>query len=177
MATETHSYTIALARPSDIPLLPQIELAAARLFEGYGPEWLLTETTSLETLRRAENAGLLWVALSDDVPVGFADVELIEPGSAHLEELDVHPDHMRRGLGSSLVMTVCDWAASQGYGAVTLNTARDVAWNMPFYARLGFEEVPREEWSPAVRKVFEHETSRGLDPSRRLVMRRWSFGR
>src|SRR5690349_3798476 len=149
MATETHSYTIALARPSDIPLLPQIELAAARLFEGYGPEWLLTETTSVETLRRAENAGLLWVALSDDVAVGFADVELIEPGSAHLEELDVHPDHMRRGLGSRLVMTVCDWAASQGYGAVTLNTARDVAWNMPFYARLGFEEVPREEWSPA----------------------------
>lgn len=177
MPTETHSYTIALARPSDIPLLPGIELAAARLFEGYGPEWLLSETTSEETLRRAQRANLLWVALADDVPVGFAAVELIEPGSAHLEELDVHPDHMRRGLGSRLVMTVCDWAASQGYAAVTLNTSRDVEWNMPFYARLGFEEVPREDWSPAVHRVFEHETSRGLDAARRLVMRRWSVAR
>src|ERR1041385_6200733 len=171
MPTETHSYTIELARPFDIPLLPAIELAAARLFDGYGPEWLLTETTSEETLRRAQRAGLLWVALADDVPVGFADVELIEPGSAHLEELDVHPDHMRRGLGSRLVMTVCEWASSQGYHAVTLNTSRDVAWNMPFYARLGFEEVREEDWSPAVRSVFERETSRGLDASRRLVMR------
>lgn len=172
MSTETRSYAIALARPSDLSYLRGIELAAARLFEGYAPELLLTQTTSEESLRRGQRDGLLWVALADDVPVGFALVDLIEPASAHLDELDVHTDHMRRGLGSRLVMTVCEWAASQGYGAVTLNTSRDVAWNMPFYIRLGFEEVPVEHWSPAVRRVFEAETARGLDASRRIVMRR-----
>ncbi|MFL5500853.1 MAG: GNAT family N-acetyltransferase [Gemmatimonadaceae bacterium] len=170
--TETLSYTIALARPADVPHLREIELDAARLFEGYAPESLLTQTTSGETLHRGQRDGMLWVALADDAPVGFALVDLIEPGSAHLEELDVHTGHMRRGLGSRLVTTVCDWAANRGYGAVTLNTSRDVEWNMPFYARLGFEEVPQGEWSPAVRRVFDEETSRGLDASRRLVMRR-----
>jgi GNAT superfamily N-acetyltransferase len=174
---ETLSYTIDLARPADVPHLRGIELAAARLFEGYAPESLLTQTTSAKVLRRGQRDGLLWVALADELPVGFALVELIEPGSAHLEELDMHPDHMRRGLGSRLVMTVCDWAAGQGYGGVTLNTSRDVAWNMPFYARLGFEEVPREEWSSALSRVFNNETSRGLDASRRLVMRRRSVAR
>lgn len=169
---ETLSYTIARARASDVPLLPTIELAAARLFEGYAPESLLSQTTSEATLLRGQRRGLLWVALAEDKPVGFALVDLVEPRSAHLEELDVHIDHMRRGLGSRLVMTVCNWAADAGFDEVTLNTARDVSWNMPFYQRLGFEEVPREDWTPALRAVFAAETSRGLDPTRRLVMRR-----
>ncbi|HET9634849.1 MAG TPA: GNAT family N-acetyltransferase [Gemmatimonadaceae bacterium] len=174
---ETVSYTITLARAGDVPLLPAIELAAARLFEGYAPESLLTQTTSEQTLRLGQRRGLLWVALADDKPVGFALVDQIEPQSAHLEELDVHTDHMRRGLGSRLVTTVCDWAAEKGFDAVTLNTARDVWWNMPFYERLGFKEVPRDEWTPALRRVFATETNRGLDPTRRLVMRRRTASR
>ena len=43
----------------------------------------------------------------------------------HLEELDVHPDHGRRGLGSSLVMAVRDWAAATGHEAITLTTFRE----------------------------------------------------
>lgn len=168
----TASYRIAAARPTDVALLPAIEIAASSLFVGYAPESLLTQTTSEESLRRGQNHGHLWVALTEDRPVGFALVEQIEPGSAHLEELDVHPDHGRRGLGGRLVTAVCDWAASKGYASVTLTTSRDVAWNMPFYARLGFEEVKLEEQTPALRAVFDAETRRGLDASRRLVMRR-----
>jgi GNAT superfamily N-acetyltransferase len=168
----TTSYRIASARPTDVPLLPAIELADARLFVGYASEWLLNQTTSEQSLSRGQSDGHLWVALTGDQPVGFALVDLIEPASAHLEELDVHPDHGRRGLGRRLVTTVCDWAAGKGYTSVTLNTSRDVAWNMPFYARLGFEEVPVEEQTPALRAVFDAETRRGLDANRRLVMRR-----
>jgi GNAT superfamily N-acetyltransferase len=168
----TTSYRIVAARPTDVALLPAIELAAARLFVGYAPESLLTQTTSENSLMRGHDDGHLWVALADDQPVGFALVDLIEPASAHLEELDVHPDHGRRGLGRRLVATVCDWAVSKGYSSVTLNTSRDVEWNMPFYARLGFEEVPVEQQSLELREVFDAETRRGLDASRRLVMRR-----
>lgn len=116
--------------------------------------------------------GRLWVALADDVAVGFAHVELIEREAAHLEEIDVVPAHGRRGLGTALVLRVCDWAARQGYASVSLTTFRDVPWNMPFYARLGFEVVPRERCSAALRAVVDDETRRGLDPARRVVMRR-----
>jgi GNAT superfamily N-acetyltransferase len=110
--------------------------------------------------------------LLNDVAVGFAHVEVIERGTAHLEEIDVDPAHGRRGLGTQLVLQVCDWAASNGYESVTLTTFRDIPWNMPFYARLGFEIVPTAQLSPALLAVVEDETRRGLDPASRVVMRR-----
>jgi putative acetyltransferase len=164
-------YRIATARPADLPLLPAIELAAARLLLGRAPESLLTEVTSQAVLRKAQSLGQLWVALADDVPVGFAHVEILEAGSAHLEEIDVHPDHGRRGVGTMLVQTVCEWAANAGYGSVTLSTFRDVPWNMPFYARLGFEVIPTDSLTPALRAAVEDEERRGLDSTTRVVMR------
>jgi hypothetical protein len=71
-------------------------------------------------------------------------------------------------------MAVCEWAANAGKAAVTLTTFRDVAWNMPFYARLGFEVIPVNALTPALLSVVEDETRRGLDPTRRVTMRRAS---
>lgn len=165
-------YRIAAARPTDLPLLPAIELAAATLLAGHAPASVLAETTTQAALEDAQQRGHLWVALADGVPAGFAHVEVLEPGIAHLEEIDVHPEHGRRGLGRRLVLAVCRWAANNGYSWVTLTTFRDVPWNMSFYARLGFEEIPPEELTPALRSVVDDETRRGLDPSRRVAMRR-----
>jgi GNAT superfamily N-acetyltransferase len=165
-------YEITTARPRDVPLLPALELAAATLLIGHAPAAVLAETTTREDYDDAQRQGHLWVALMDDAPVGFAHVEVIEAGVAHLEELDVHPEHGRRGLGTGLVMAVCAWAASQGFQAVTLTTFRDVPWNMPFYARLGFEVISPQELSPAARSRVEDEARRGLDPANRVAMRR-----
>ena len=167
-----HVYTITRARPKDLAVLPTIELAAARLLVGHAPESILNETTSDEVLKTAQRHGYLWVALADDVPVGFAHIEVIEPTVAHLEEIDVHPQHGRRGLGTKLVRAICAWAIAAGYHSVTLTTFRDVPWNMPFYARLGFEVIPPVALSPALRSVVQDETRRGLDPTRRVAMRR-----
>ena len=165
-------YTITAARPRDLAALPAIELAAARLLVGLAPESVLNETTSDEVLCNAQRHGHLWVALADDVPVGFAHIEVIEPAVAHLEEIDVHPQHGRRGLGTRLVRAMCAWAMAAGYHSVTLTTFRDVPWNMPFYARLGFDVIQSESLSPALRRVVQDETRRGLDPARRVAMRR-----
>jgi GNAT superfamily N-acetyltransferase len=167
----TSLYTISVARPADLARLPEIELAAARLLAGLAPESVLSETTSPEILKVAQGEGRLWVALADDVPVGFAHVEVLDADTVHLEEIDVHPDHGRRGLGARLVMHVCRWAADAGYRAVTLTTFRDVPWNMPFYARLGCVIVRTEDVNPALGAIVEDEARRGLDPARRVAMR------
>jgi GNAT superfamily N-acetyltransferase len=167
-------YTITAARPRDIALLGAIELAAASLLVGHAPESVLKETTSTGVLRRAQRDGRLWVALAHDVPVGFAHVEVIESDAAHLEEIDVHPEHGRRGLGTRLVTHVCEWAAAAGFQSVSLTTFRDVSWNMPFYARLGFNVIADCELTPALRRVVDDERRRGLDSSRRVVMQRVS---
>ena len=165
-------YRICAARANDLPLLPAIELAAARLLAGHAPESVLTETTSDDELKDAHARGHLWVALADDVPVGFAHVKVLEPTVVHLEEIDVHPDHGRRGLGRQLVMAVCAGTARDGFRSVTLTTFRDIPWNMPFYARLGFQVISPAHLSSALRAVIEDETRRGLDPTRRVAMGR-----
>jgi len=95
-----------------------------RLLVGHGPEFVLNETTSLEALQTAQREGHLWVALTDDVPVGFAHAELIARDAVHLEEIDVHPDHGRRGLGAKLVLRVCEWAAAELADAQAARTRR-----------------------------------------------------
>jgi GNAT superfamily N-acetyltransferase len=163
-------YTITAARQEDLSRLAAIELAAARLLEGHAPESVLNETTRGAVLQKAQREGHLWVALTDDVPVGFAHVEVRDRDAVHLEEIDVHPEHSRRGLGRKLVLHVCEWAAEHGYQSVTLTTFRDLPWNMPFYARLGFTAVRADQLSTGLRAIVDDETHRGLDPLRRVVM-------
>ncbi|MEO5820374.1 MAG: hypothetical protein ABIT71_07680 [Vicinamibacteraceae bacterium] len=45
-----------------------------------------------------------------------------------------------------------------------------MAWNMPWYSRLGFVELPPEAWHGALRRQVASETARGLDPAGRLAM-------
>ena len=165
------SYSISLARLRDLPKLGAIELRAATLLEGVAPRSILAEFTPEEDFRAAHADGRLWVALHDDEPVGFAIVEMLDDGLPHLEEIDVDPDHGRRGLGAAMVRAVCDWTAASSYSEVTLTTFRAVPWNRPFYARMGFEVVPEAEQRPALRDVVRYESARGLDPELRCVMR------
>jgi GNAT superfamily N-acetyltransferase len=171
-AVRIGDYSIVRARPEHLGEIPNIELAAARLLRGHAPEHVLRETTSDAVLQSALRQGHLWVALSGNTPVGFAHVEAIDTGTAHLEEIDVLPEHGRRGLGTRLVTEVCGWAASAGYDAVTLTTFSDVPWNRPFYERLGFRVVPDADLPAALRVIADDERRRGLDPSRRVVMER-----
>ena len=165
-------YTITSARERDLGLLAAIELDAAKLLTGHAPDSVLKETTSQDVLEKAQRDGHLWVVLVDDAPVGFAHVEVIETHTAHLEEIDVCPQYGRRGLGTRLVMHVCEWATAAGYQSVSLTTFRDLPWNMPFYVRLGFKVIPDSELTPALRGVIDDERRRGLDSSCRVVMRR-----
>jgi GNAT superfamily N-acetyltransferase len=166
------AYRIAVARAADLPQLAAVELAAASLLSGYAPDSVLGETTSADVLENARRNERLWILLAGETPVGFAHLEVLERDTIHLEELDVHPDHGRRGLGTQFVLHACRWAALNGYRSLTLTTFRDPPWNMPFYRRLGFVVVGEDELGPALRAVVEDERRRGLDPSRRVVMRR-----
>jgi GNAT superfamily N-acetyltransferase len=163
-------YSIARAELRHLEAIPAIELGAARLLRGHAPRSVLEETTPLGELADAMTRGLLWVALENDAPVGFAHVDMLASDRPHLEEIDVHPNHGRRGLGTRLVRTVCQWATAAGYEHLTLTTFRAVPWNMPWYARLGFVELPMTAWRDELRQRVEAETARGLDPAARVAM-------
>lgn len=167
------NYIVRLARPADIEHLPAIERAAARLFpEEDLPARLGREATAVEEFREAQAAGRLWVAVTaDGAPVGFAHLLSMEH-HIHLEELDVHPDHGRRGLGRRLMEAVLDWATVEGYPAVTLTTFRHLPWNAPFYESLGFRRLHESELGEALRAELDWEAAQGLDRTKRVAMRR-----
>jgi len=164
-------YTITTARPENISALSGIERTAAELLRGHAPQSVLNEATAEVDLRDAQAHGRLWVALADDTPVGFALVEMLAPDMPHLEEIDVHPDHGRRGIGTALVRAICEWVRRGGYDGITLTTFRAVPWNMPFYAKLGFEELSDMDLPNELRAVVAAEASRGLDEDRRVAMK------
>ena len=114
------AYSIRPAQAEDVPALSAIELAAAQLLRGHAPESVLAETTDVGRFAEAARDGRLWVAANGSIPVGFALVEMLAEDLPHLEELDVDPSHGRRGLGTALVRTVCEWATVSRYGMLTL---------------------------------------------------------
>jgi GNAT superfamily N-acetyltransferase len=140
------------------------------LLRGYAPQSVLNEATDGGTFAEAARQGLLWVALAGDAPVGFALVKMLAGDLPHLNEVDVEPSHGRRGLGTALVRTVCEWATSSGFSMLTLTTFREVPWNLAFYARLGFVEIPQDVLRPELVAVVSEEAARGLAPEMRAVM-------
>jgi len=99
-------------------------------------------------------------------------VASIRCGNGYIEELDVLPEHGRRGLGVRLLNRVCEWALENCCPAVDLSTFRDVPWNGPFYRKNGFRDLVVEEWTAEMALIREIETKQGLLPDARVFMRR-----
>ncbi len=164
----TVGYTIRQATVAEFALLPAIERAAAQQFRATAFPALADAplaTTALDPTHE-----LVWVAVAPTgAIVGFAVVQPLAD-AAHLHELDVHPTHARRGLGGQLIEAVALWAQQQGYSALTLITFREIPWNGPYYARLGFQPLAEDALSPALQRLWQAEAATGLPAAARQVM-------
>jgi len=102
------------------------------------------------------------------VPAGYLLVAEVD-GAAHLEQVSVDPAYTGQQLGRLLVEQAVAWARDHDYPAITLTTFTDVAWNGPWYTRLGFSAV---EPLTGLRAIRDHEKAHGLDRWPRAAMRR-----
>jgi 8-oxo-dGTP pyrophosphatase MutT (NUDIX family)/GNAT superfamily N-acetyltransferase len=128
------------ATGADLDGLAALEAAADERFSGLvDPPGLAAPPSGRD---RAQRGGQLLVV--GDPVLGFAHlVELEHKGGnhAHLEQLSVHPDAGRNGIGTMLLRAVLGEALDRGHDRITLVTFADVPWNAPWYARRGFVEV------------------------------------
>jgi GNAT superfamily N-acetyltransferase len=148
-------HAVRPARPNELAGLPALEAASDTLFLSLGIGPLPPPG------RPEELAAALVVLVVGDPPSGFARIDELA-GGAHLEQLAVHPDHARRGLGRALVRASCAWARQAGFAELTLITYFDVPWNGPFYASEGFtERGAADDWRAA----------RGLAPEEPVMAR------
>ncbi len=165
-----HGYRIEAAVAVHIPFLNGIERAAATLFPADSiPDFVLSDSVPETVLAEAMRENALWVALDGgSVPVGYGFVQFID-GVALLAQLDVHPDHGRKGLGTALVVKLAEVACQRGATALYLTTFTHAPWNAPFYARLGFVALAETEQPFILRDILSEERNRGL--SDRVAMR------
>ena len=161
--------TVRPTRPGDVTALPAIERAAGERFrESPDLAWLADgEVISAEQHLEYAERGLSWLALANDQPVGFILAEA-HPSSLFIVELSVDLDWQGKGIGRHLIARVADHARNRGMTALTLTTFRDVPWNAPFYARLGFEKITT--LTPELRQKREEETAHGFAYETRCAM-------
>ncbi len=164
---------IRLARPDDLPALIDVEVDAGGLFREVGMAAIADDDPgSVAELAAYQEAGRAWVSVdSGDRPVAYLVAAVVD-GCAHIEQVSVRSGHARRGLGSALIETLTEWAASRGMKALTLTTFAAVPWNAPYYERLGFRVVPEAEMGTGLRSIRRAEAARGLDAWPRVAMTR-----
>ena len=164
-------YTVELAAEHHIRAIPAIEQAAAAIFsESDLPPEVRFLVTDEETLLEAQREKRLWAALQDETKlVGFAMARMMGD-YAHLEEMDVHPEHARRGIGSQLLDAVIGWAEAGSLPGLTLITFRHLPWNAPFYERNGFVRLDAESTNGLLQDLIREEAEAGLEPRNRIAM-------
>ena len=106
-----------------MPLLAAIEVAAAGIFpSGSIPDHIRSDFTPVDKLHEAVQNGLLWAALDHaGNPVGYAYARLIDH-AALLAQIDVHPEHMRKGIGAALIGLVAEGLRQRKLPALYLTT-------------------------------------------------------
>jgi GNAT superfamily N-acetyltransferase len=164
-------YRIRPSRDEDLPKLPVVERAAGEMyFAALGTPRPPLSPLRLSVLEPCHAFGTVWVAADQrDEPVGFLAATELD-GAFYLIEMDVLPEHHRRGIGRALMEAAISHARWAFYPAVALMTDRHIPFNAPFYRRLGFVELRPDDLPPGLRHVCERETAAGFDPERRVAM-------
>jgi ribosomal protein S18 acetylase RimI-like enzyme len=156
--------------------LARIEVAAGRLFLSVDMPLVAGDEVDLAELGRAIADHRAWAASYDGEVAGYVEASVLD-GRAHVNQVSVRPELGRRGIGHTLVRHVEAWGRERGLEGTTLTTFRDVPWNGPWYARLGYRELADSEIGPELRAVMEHEaTWPGIVPDLRCAMYRGSTG-
>lgn len=163
-------YTIKKAEHDHIPLINEIEFAAATIFpENSFPEHILSEKLPLDILLAAKDQDMLWVAVdAEDSPVGYILLQIIN-GLAILAQIDVHPNHGQKGIGTALVIHGIEQIRKLGFSELYLTTFSTIKWNAPFYSKIGFAILKENEIPAPIISILHAELERGLND--RVAMR------
>ncbi|MDJ1131372.1 GNAT family N-acetyltransferase [Streptomyces iconiensis] len=158
-------------------------LETLRGYERTGGLWVVTpgtedggdtrDTRDAGGAGEAEGAGAAGEARvgAAGEPVAYALVEAVDD-CLHIEQISVHPDSARRGIGRALIEHLAARARTVGAPGLTLTTFAEVPWNAPYYERLGFRGLADHELTPGLREIRRAEKEHGLDRWPRVCMRR-----
>jgi ribosomal protein S18 acetylase RimI-like enzyme len=168
------NFSIRKARSEDIPLLGPVERSAAEIFRTVNLGSLADDETTVapSILATMADSNHLLVAVNEsDQPIGFVGGMDID-GNFHIVEISVAQAVQGKGVGSALMAEMTRQVKEEKFMVMTLTTYRNVAWNGPWYKKLGFQEVTAEEMGKEYLKIWDVESQHGHDMASRCVMRK-----
>lgn len=167
---------IRKAHAGESPALVVVEMDAGHLFKTADPE-IMGNAGVLglppEIYAPYIARGDIFVAVDEaDRAVGFAAMGWMD-SEAYLAELSVMRAHQRKGVGAALVAACEEWALVQGQHSIILHTYRRLAWNGPYYEKLGFKFLaPETCQGPDAQKQRQNEAKHGVRLHERVFMRK-----
>jgi predicted N-acetyltransferase YhbS len=155
----------------DIARCRQIDVLTETQFTAIGhPEFVGGGSIPDEAALRGIDEHRIFVAEIEELVVGWIFLGR-DDGELCIGQVSVDPSCQRQGVGSALLQKVIDDARHVGEPTIVLSTQADVAWNRPWYERFGFEVVPPNSWTEAMRAITEEQSADGLDWNTRVHMR------
>ena len=166
-------YEITRADAEEVGDLIAIDVAANGLFAGTGliDEAELDDHVPGEVLGEAIAGRNVFVARSGQGEVVGFTLTSERGGTLYLDQISVHPEHGKKGIGRALVDRVLTDGRDRRFRWVTLSTFRDVAWNGPFYRQFGFREIRRDKYAPWMEEL-EAAQAKTLDVTKRCFMQK-----
>lgn len=166
------SLKLRLAQRQDIPQLVAVERSAAQLFL---QQQELQFIAAGEVMSPQQHADFIaqqreWVMVNPTGQIaGFIAVQPL-PRSWHIAELSVAANWQRQGVGKRLIEEVARQARCQGVQRLTLTTFEQVAWNAPYYQRLGFRRVAAAQLDAQLQHLLAQEAGQSFATNNRCAM-------
>ena len=164
---------ISHGQPGDIDRLIEIDRAASSLFAPTGllSAEALADHVPAKDLRDAIASGWLLVArLTGAGAIGFV---MASPRGEDLyvDQISVDPAYGQRGAGRLLMHRLEELACARGLPAIALSTFRELRWNAPFYASIGYRELKRDAFASYMLEIEAGQTP-FMDVTKRTFMRK-----
>lgn len=82
------------------------------------------------------------VAYIDEVPAACGAFKELSEDTVEIKRMFTNPKFRKRGLGSSIVGELENWAKELGYKKVVLETSKDLTNAISVYEKSGFQRIP-----------------------------------
>lgn len=161
-------------RPSELAIARDIDDDATAAYAKVGIELVLPHEHPFVQDEEARWAAaladgrLLFACSPEGTPLGFIAFGLVD-GKPYVHQISVRCSAARRGIGQLLMERVKRWSLAAG--ELWLTTYRHVAFNRPWYERLGFRCEDPARGGPELRAIVAKENAALPAPDSRVVMR------
>jgi putative acetyltransferase len=92
--------------------------------------------------RYYENGGTFLVILNGEQVIGSGALRRLEDETAELKHMWLLEVYHGQGIGYRLIKKLIDFARSNGYVRIHLQTSPEQVRALDFYRKVGFQEIP-----------------------------------